>query len=131
MPNPRLIHPVPVSLELLNSGETRYDPDTKEPVVGAKRTTVALQAQVKWMYQKRIKGQDTGPRDDSDGYLLFRRTDLVAAGVEIKQGDKVVRIGHQTGLELFVTATRPMAFYPDQGGHGLLRADFKDREPVQ
>lgn len=131
MPNPKLIHPISVTLELLNSGETRYDPDTKEPVVAAKREAKNLQAQVKWFYEDRVRGRDTGPRKEADGYLLFRRTDLVKAGVEIKQGDKIIRIGTLTDLKYYVTELRPMAHYPDQEGHGLLRADFNDREPVQ
>lgn len=131
MPNPRLIHPIPVELELLNSAETIYDPDTKEPDVAAKRTTKQLQAQVRWFNKDRLRGRSTGPRQEADGYLLFRRTDLVAEGIEINTGDKIVRIGHIQNASYFVTELRPMGHYPDQGGAGLLRADFNDREPVQ
>ncbi len=131
MPNPRLIHPIPVTLEFLNSGETIYDPDTKEPIGGARRSTKDLQAQVKWFRKDQLRGRSTGPRQEADGYLLFRRTDLVAAGVEVRTGDKIVRIGHLQNVSYYVTELSPMGHYPDQGGHGLLRADFNDREPVQ
>ncbi len=107
-------------LEQLNAAATLYDEDTKEPIAAATRTTVNLQAQVRWFFADRVRGRNTGPREEADGYLLFRRSDLVKAGVEIKEGDKIVGIGTLTGVSYYVTELRPMGHYPDQGGHGLL-----------
>lgn len=131
MPDPRLIHPIPVTLELLNSAATRFDPDTKEPIVSASRSEQKLQAQVRWFRKDQLRGRDTGPRREADGYLLFRASDLETKGITIKTGDKITRIGKQAYLHLYVEELRPMGHYPDQGGAGLLRADFRDREPVQ
>jgi len=131
MPNPKLIHPIPVTLELLKVGDTIYDPDTKEPVSDVARETVSLQAQVKFFKENELSVGEQGPEKKSTGYLLFKRTDLVLIGISPKQGDKITKIGHETGLEYFIIDSTPMAYYPDQGGHTLLKCSFQDRELVQ
>ena len=129
---PKLIHPIPVVLELLNTSVLKFDPDTKEVIPGGMgRTTVALKAQVQWTEEDRLRTGDAVPRDQSKGYLLFRQRDLDNKGISISRSDKIVRIGKLTDLELYVISTKPRGHYPDQGGHTLLQADFSDREPVQ
>lgn len=130
MVKPRLIHPIRVTLEQLDTTNTRYDPITREPIPGAARTIRNLVAQIKWFTERELRGNDAGPQPESKGYLLFRRDDLINAGITIQDGDKVVKLGHRDAL-LYITGTVPMGHYPDQGGHTLLKANFADREPIQ
>lgn len=131
MVQPNLIHPTPVELEFIDEGKTMFDPDTKEPLPSVVRgTKKILKAQIKYFTEKELVALETGPAEGSKGYLLFRDLDLAQAGVEIKQGVKITKIGKRAS-DYYITGTVPMGHYPDQGGHSLLRANFADREPVQ
>ena len=129
MPVPNLIHPVPVTLELIDTTETFYDDDTKEPLPSVKRDPVSLKAQVKYFDEDKLAVRDF-PSRSSSGYLLFRQLDLDNKGVTIEQGVKIIKIGKRVS-EFYVTGLKPMGHYTDRGGNTLLRADFADRNQIQ
>lgn len=134
MPEPNLIHPVEITLERRDLGNTIYDEDTREPVRQlARKTEVPINAQMLWEMadspEPNTGGIDLGER----GYFLVKTSDMRAASLTIKQGDRVfvpdpITLG--ATIEVYVTRTRPMAHYPGLGAT-LLRAYFEDRSPTQ
>lgn len=147
---PNLIHPVPVTVQRQVAAATTFDDRARQPVrqlwkrgqgpgTGSEEE---LEAQVQWNQAKRIGEPELKPagvEERTDGYLLFRIVDLVAAGVAVEngdgtldfgfqRGDKIVRIGRRR-VNLYVTFFRDVASYPDQGGATLLEVNFSDRAP--
>lgn len=131
---PRLMHPVPVEVEKLQRAVAPMDPDYAEPTQQAVRgPRITVPGQVKWGMDERLRATLTGAEQESEGYILFRRTDLRRVGlIEIAQNDRFTAIG--TGLnlvevDLYVVGLRYEGHYPDQGGPALVKAFFKDRFP--
>lgn len=129
MPLPNLIHPINCTVERIDKAGTIYDPDAREPVQRAARSTpIVLQAQPHWFSERELQTLAMGPNDYSRGYLLFRYVDLAAASVTIQLNDRVVMQGHLP-TEVYITRTQPMGHYPDQNGASLLKCWFTDRKP--
>lgn len=129
MPIPNLLHPVPIVLQQLDTSNTVYDDDYREPVQQASRVSnTTLSGQVKWIHDDAMAHSRGGVRGDESGYVLFRYTDLAAASVTLRQNDRFITIG---GVEtdVYITRVRPMGHYPDQGGPTMVRAYFRDRQP--
>jgi hypothetical protein len=127
--NPRLLHPVPITLQQIVRGETVYDPDLREPIQNTTRTANAiLRGQVKWGLDKALNVLPEGVKEGSDGYVLFRASDLVKASITINREDRFIKMG-KVEVDVYVTALQPLGHYPDIGGHGLIRAYFKDKQP--
>jgi len=128
---PRLIHPIPVTVERLNTAATVYDDDASEPVRQANRAvSYNLQAQVKWTTHDGDTPTQAGLQDVESGYLLFRKVDCDAAGYTPTRRDRITRIGTLTSMKLYIVGVKPRGHYPDQGGHSLWQCDFRDRAPV-
>lgn len=102
---------VEVVVRKLSKDRTGWDPDFEEPLGPKDRTgEVVLRGQVNFgsagaAFERRSRSL-TGDRAESDGRLVFRKTDLDAAGVTIEKGDQVVRIA---GLpaDMLVAEVRP------------------------
>lgn len=134
MPLPNLIHPIPVQIEPLQRSQSVVDDDFREPVQQATRGPRAtVLGQIKWASDEQLRMSDGGAQEGADGYILFRRCDLRAAGLnEIHQNDRFVSIGagaNTTTVDLYVVRVQQMGHYPDQGGGSLVRTWFKDRQP--
>jgi hypothetical protein len=147
---PLLIHPIPIRIERRNTAATTFDHRAREPVRQLWRagagpgtgTAVDLVAQVNFNREDGIgvpKIRPHGVEETSEGYLLFRVVDLLAAGVAtdhgdgtvdfgIERGDRITRIGRRR-TNYFVTFFRDVAGYDDQGGATLLEVDFSSRNP--
>jgi len=130
MPNPNLIHPIPVVLEQLDKAATLYDEDAQEPIGRPEYTQVRLQAQVKWRAIDDPDWMWSGRRESWKGYLLFKRSTLVTRGVTIAKGDQITTIGHRA-CRLYVEEFEDAGHYPDIGGNGLMLAFFSDRSPAE
>lgn len=133
MPIPNLIHPVPVSIQVLDRTETFYDDDFREPVQQAARaSTVIVSGQIKWGVDEEKGSQRGGVVEGSDGYVLFRLVDLAAATppVTIKREDRFLRLG-TVDVDVYVTALRYEGHYDDVGGPTLVKAFFQDRQPAR
>ncbi len=127
---PRLIHPVTIEVERLVKTDTPYDADAREPVrQGTRKVKVTLPGQVLWGVHDGTDPTTIGLRDDESGYVLFRKVDMTAVSYRPQRGDRVIRIGDLTGLQLFVTNVIPRGHYPDQGGFTLWQCNFTDRAP--
>ena len=133
MPLPRLLHPVPVEVEQLDRVETIVDEDYREPVQQAVRgPRKTVPGQIKWTFDDQLRATLVGAEQEAQGYILFRRRELRAASLEIKQGDRFVKIGTGANavlVDLYVVGLRYEGHYPDQGGPALVKAFFKDRMP--
>jgi len=128
---PNLIHPVSVKVERLDESATVYDEDAREPVKqGSRKVVYTLPAQVNWGAHNGMDPSDIGPSDNESGYVLFRKTECVAAGYHPQRKDRIIQIGSLTGLTLYITSVRPMGHYPDQSGYTLWKCSFSDRSPV-
>ncbi len=147
---PNLIHPIPVRVQRQLAAATTFDDRGREPVRQLwKRgqgpgtgTAEDLVAQVHWNQDMKIgepENRASGTERRTEGYLLFRLIDLLAAGIAtdhgdgtvdfgFKRGDRIVRIGRRR-LNVYVTFFRDVASYPDQEGATLLEVNFSDRAP--
>jgi len=126
MPRPRLIHPVDVTIQPLDTSSTLYDRDTRAPVpTQARSATVTISAQVHWARLEDVNQEAAGPVPRYDGYLVFLRRDLDAAPYVPGPGDRVVLI-EQATVDLFLTGN---AQQRGQYGrrHHLVRCYFEDR----
>lgn len=129
MPIPRLIHPVPVTIEQISKAQTLYDEDAREPIQFAARpVSKTLDGQVKWQSQFSEKSTRAGTVESASGYVLFRQVDLAAKSLVLQLEDRISRIGTRD-TDVYITSLRPVAHYPDQGGHTLLKVFFNDRQP--
>lgn len=137
MPNPNLIHPISVIVERLNTAEMVMDPDTREPMHGARSSAadrITVQAQINWGARKRPSFDGGGVEENSDGYILCRTYDLQKLGGLLKRGDRIVQIGtgaNAIEVDLYLTRQEPMGHWPDQNGATLVRYHFEDRAPVK
>lgn len=129
MPVPRLIHPVPVTVQQIDTGATIYDDDAREPIQQAARpVSKTLNGQVKW--QSQFSGESTrgGTVEGASGYVLFRQVDLDANALVLQDEDRISRIGTRD-TDVYISQLRPVGHYPDQGGHTMIKAFFGDRQP--
>lgn len=128
--NPRLIHPITITIEQIDKGATIYDHDTREPIQQASRSsTVTIKAQIRFRSLDEVDLRRGGDRLDARGYVLFRRKDMEKQSITINPNDKITSIGHQTGLEYFITRIEWIGHYPLHNGPSLLKAWFDDRAP--
>lgn len=126
---PRLLHPVPIVIEQISKGATIYDPDSREPIQSAARTSQkTVQGQVKWGGDLSLQVAAGGALEGSRGYVLFRYVDLEAQGVELQQNDRLVKIGNRE-VDVYVVEVTDCGHYTDQGGATMIKAHFADREP--
>ncbi len=131
---PNLLHPVPIQIRQIRRSATVVDPDYREPVQQAKLgPTITAPGQMKWTIDERLRTTLTGPEQEAEGYILFRRVDLRARGItELAQNDRIVAVGAGANarlVDLYIVGLRFEGHYPDQGGASLVKAFFKDRQP--
>ena len=126
---PNLLHPVPIEIEQINRSGTIQDDDYREPVQKVTRNSkVVVPGQVKWYEDERLNPTKSGAESESQGYVLFRYVDLNRLGVTLQMGNRIVKMG-TIEVDVYVTALRPEAHYPDLGGPGTVKAFFRDRFP--
>lgn len=131
MVQPNLIHPVPVVVEKLSEADTYYDEDAREPIQdGARPVQTTVAGQVEWRAQKDISQMRGGLVENASGYVLFRRIDLAAAGIELEPEDRFASIGG-IDTDVYVHRLEWVGHYPDAGGPTLVKAYFWDRAPAR
>lgn len=129
MPVPNLIHPIDVTVQREDKAATIVDADFREPVQKAARATeFTIKGQVRWGSDEKLDPQLGGPREESDGWVLFRYADLRAIGEELKRGDRFTRLG-LIDTDVYVVEVKPMGHWQDQSGATIMRAYFRDRQP--
>jgi hypothetical protein len=129
MPLPNLIHPVPITIQRKDVPSTYVDGDFREPVQqSARLATVVVPGQVKWFSDEDMLAGHAGIQGESDGYILFRRVDLAAAGVVLKLNDRFAKLAN-IDTDLYIVNFRHEGHWPAEGGSTLMKAFFKDRTP--
>lgn len=127
---PNLIHPIDIDIEQISKGTTIYDPDTREPIQQVDRASlVTIKGQPRWRSLDSVRMERGGDEVDAKGYIVFRKEDLDASAIMININDKVVRIGHQTGLDYYITKIEWIGHLPRFNGPSLMKAWFDDRNP--
>lgn len=132
---PNLLHPIPVYLSRVEKDFTALqDANLHEPIGQVKRpqAPTKLYAQISWGMDKRISQGEGGALLDSDGYLLFRTSDLRDKYITLQIGDRIAQIGEEKAkqnVDLYLIAFKWMGHYPDQQGASLVKAYFEDRSP--
>jgi len=111
---------------------TRMDDNLREPVGAVERNPIILnlRGQIKWGSQDRPNPTTTGTEELSDGYILFKGSDLRKLHVTLNRGDRVVQIGVTPNIQLvdlYFTKFEPIA-HKSNGNH-LTKAFFEDRQP--
>ena len=130
---PRLLHITQIYIRQKNTSKTPYDHNAREPI-GKPMTDDAIQldGQVMWKNQRVYIGS-TGVIENTSGYVLFRQKDLTAKNVELQQGDNIVQMGNSEGImtvNLYINGFDYRGHYADQGGHTLVKAWFKEKQPA-
>ena len=131
MPQPNLLHPVPIIIQQLNKASTIQDDDFREPVQQAlHNANKTAPGQVKWISEKDLEVSEAGTMEGADGYVLFRYVDLAARGITLQQNDRIIKMG-TLDTDVYIVKLRPEGHYPDIGGPTLVKAFFKDRQPTK
>jgi hypothetical protein len=131
MPQPNLLHPVPVVLEQLSEADTYYDEDAREPIQdGARPVQVTVQGQVDWRAQKDLALLRGGNLENASGYVLFRVVDLAALGITLEPEDRFAQIGG-IDTDVYIHRLEWVGHYPDAGGPTMVKAYFWDRAPAR
>jgi hypothetical protein len=127
---PNLIHPVTVTVQPLDRAGTISNGRRRAPVkVIARSTSVSFEAQAVYNATKRTAVDSGGLMERVDGYLVARKADLDALSYTPGLGDRIVTVGGQTGLKLYVTETEATAYR--DGDHTLWVIEFDDRRPAR
>lgn len=135
MPNPRLIHPIPVYIRQKDVDYTAaYDHNLREPIgqVRREQKPVRLVAQIQEGLTDRARAEIGGVSENSDGYILFRTSDLYDKRFDIQRGDRIVQIGegrNQRNVDYYIVALKYMGHYQSAKGATLVRAYYEDRHP--
>lgn len=130
----RLLHPMAVTLQKEQKAKTsRMDDRLREPLGPIDRdlSGVVLRAQVKWRGKDDVNGMVEGVDLESDGYLLFKNSDLRRLKLSLSIGDKVTKIGRDPDsyeVSLYIVKLEPIA-HKGRGAQ-LVKAHFQDRSPV-
>ena len=151
MPLPNLIHPVRITLELMDRANSVVDPRARGPVrqimrKGAnphsgERVTLRCQASYYFAGAKLDYPvyRREGVEEESIGYVVFRFIDLRRAdlltftpegdfdALSIKRGDRIVYLGHRN-VDFYVTGFKDFAHYPNLN-QTLIQMNFGDRHP--
>jgi len=151
MPQPKLIHPVNVTLELMDRDNSFFDQHAREPVRQLVRegaapntgTRTTVKAQVSFYFAGAKldypEWERSGVIERTMGYLALRFLDMKRAGlltvdadgkftdVKIKRGDRIVYLEHRP-VNLFVTGFKDFGHYPKRG-QTLFQVNFDDRHP--
>jgi hypothetical protein len=127
VPQPRLIHPVPVMVEQFSPSTTRYDEQAREAVQQAARKPVkTVPGQPRWSMGEALETSLLGATIDARGYVLFRRVDLEAQSLVLVVNDRIIRIANEV-VDLYIVRLQPLGHY--ETGWTLVRAYFADRRP--
>lgn len=126
---PNLIHPVPVRIQQIVTGDTMYDEDFREPIQNSKRsTTIVVPGQPKFTDEGSLSISEGGVRPITDGHIIFRYIDLNRKSITLSLNDRFVKIGHVV-CDLYIVRLVPVGEYPEHNGPTMVKAYFVDRQP--
>jgi hypothetical protein len=131
-----LIEPIDVTIQQIDKDSTPYPTGVsgrKYPVnnIGRKVEMILPAQVVHGDRDQRGNFTQLGADEERKGYILVRYEDLVNKGIQLKRGDKIIKIG-QLSTELYLSHSTgdPAAHFTGIGGFTLVRYPFQDRDPV-
>lgn len=129
---PAILHPVQVKFRVRRTDLTLMDDDAREPVGKVNRNAeVTLTGQIFWQ-NKVWESEAVGLVPKTLGYVLLRRYDLTAVGVNITEGDKIIQIGINNAAltePYYIYRIMYRGHYQDTDGHSLVKVWFTDKKP--
>jgi len=149
---PTLIHPVKVTLEILDRDNTLFDPYAREPVGQAIRmgesprtgNRVDIFGQVSYYFASakldKARFDREGVVEETIGYIVFRFVDMRRLGLvtynsdgyfssfTLKRGDRILYLGDRQ-VDFYVVGFKDFAHYPKLN-QTLIEVDFTDRAPT-
>jgi len=133
---PKLLHPIRVTIQPFVEAAQVYDDDAREDIpgnvsAGAAGQPFTIPAQVQWGREDDPRAMQAGIREESSGYILVRYLDMDRLGVTIQRGDVITTIGKRSGYDLHIDGKEDCGHYPDQQGATLVRFYFTDRAPAR
>ena len=151
MPIPNLIHPVKITLELMDRDNTLWDSQAREPVRQATRKGAApgtgeqviIKGQVSFYFAGAkldyAEWSRSGVLERTVGYLSLRFRDMKKKGLlttdadgnflsfTLKRGDRIVRLAKRP-VNLYIHGFKDFAHYPEIG-QTMIQVNFEDRHP--
>lgn len=139
MRRPRLLHPLTVVIEPLDTASTYYDENTREQIqIIGRAPEIEIQAQVE--YRDFVQhGQADATYDrggfmgEERGYILIRYIDAAKLSYTPKLGDKIAMIGKGSDTPqpsaAFVHRLKPTIHIP-RYGKTAVKLYFADRKPA-
>lgn len=127
MPQTRLLHITRITLQQIDRSTTIYDNETREPVQEVKRKVdTILPGQVQWGKQRSLQLAAGGADENSEGYIVFRYTDLRSSNITLDLNDRFIKMGH-LAVDVYITKLEPFGHYSDMNGPTLVKAYFVSR----
>ncbi len=120
-----------IVIRQLSKARTVEDPDFREAVGGDRQlaTQVELEGQVNLASKPKfadLVASRTGDTQPTKSKLVFKKEDLVTAGVTLQKGDLIVEVGpaaSPTPIDCLITQVRPES--PWRGDFLLTIAEFE------
>lgn len=130
---PNLIHPIDVVVRLLNREGTTNRDFFREPVGKAKRSRNDILVPGQVFDQDNINRTiETGLKEITEGYVVFRVIDLLRAEMKLQVGDRIVSFGSDELLEpvnLYFYRFRRKGHY--RRGRTLVHGWYADKSPTR
>jgi hypothetical protein len=151
MVQPRLIHPIKVTFQIIDHDDSVFDPYAREPVGQVVRegespgtgTEYTFKAQVSFYYAGARKDyvyhDRPGVEEETNMYIATTYKELVKVGLLtldsngnfdtmlLKRGDRMVRWGREA-CNYYVAGFKPFGHYPKQR-QTLIQINLEDRHP--
>lgn len=138
---PELIEPISITIKRINKTTTVYsdgvDGMSEDFGVVERFDDIVIQAQVSFdnTGQNPVY-QSIGVDEQVKGYLVVLYKDLKNLGIEIKRGDKIVKMGlapNELNVEYYVLHSNgdPAAHFSAIEGFTLVRIPFGDKVPTE
>ncbi len=89
---PQRMNEVEVEITPLVVNSSLIDPDYREPIQKSYGTPFITYAQINYRISRRRTISLTGDKELALGRIVFRKSDLTSAGVDIKKGDLITSI---------------------------------------
>ena len=126
MANVRLIHPIEITIEPIDTSDTVYDPDTGEALhLIGRKTTIVIKGQIRWYVKDRLTNDRAGVSLNASGHIVILRKDAVAKSYVPRPGDRIIKTANDT-VNLYVVGVDPLAHYVEPKCHKLI---INDKQP--
>jgi len=129
---PELIEPVKVTIQRKDDSKTQFSAGIsgRHEVINhiERLPDIQLDAQIAFSNtQMKSTFEQVGAFENADGYCVFRYIDIQNAGIELKRGDKISKIGQLDVEYYFLHTTGDPAAHFSSQNFTLVRMFFANR----